>query len=111
MSDDGYSGRLAERTVGRRSRIDRLFELCSAHRRRVVLRYMGECPVVTVGELAAIVSEETGMATEEAAVLLRHADLPALAGAAIIEYDPRSATVRYDGDDLVSDLLEGMPRE
>lgn len=62
-----------------------------------------------VEELAAIVSEETGTPTAEAAISLRHADLPALADAGIVDYDPRSATVRYDGDDLVSELLEAVP--
>ncbi|MFC4986356.1 DUF7344 domain-containing protein [Saliphagus infecundisoli] len=110
MSDDGYSGRLEKRTVGQRSRHDRLFELLSEHRRRVLLRYVEDRPVVTVGELAAIVSEETGTATSEAAISIRHADLPALADAGLIEYDSRSSTVRYDGDDLVSDLLEVATR-
>ncbi len=74
-----------------------------------MIRYAGNRSTVTVEELAAIVSEETGTPTAEAAISLRHADLPALAGAGIVDYDPRSATVRYDGDDLVSGLLEAVP--
>lgn len=108
MSDDGYSDQLGERTVRHRSRHDRLLELLSEHHRRVVLRYVGERPIVTVGELAAIVSEETGTPTAEAACSLRHADLPALSEAGVVEYDPRSATVRYERNDLVEDLLEPL---
>lgn len=109
MSDDGYSGRFEERTIGNRSRHDRLFDLLSEHRRRVVLRHVAEQPIVTVEELAAIVSEERGTAAERAAISLRHSDLPALSDAGVIEYDPRSATVRYDGDEFIETVLALVP--
>lgn len=111
MSDDGYSDRLEERTAGDRSRYDRLFDLLSEHRRRVVLRHVAEQPIVTVEELAAIVSEEEGTPAERAATSLRHSDLPALTDAGIVEYDPRSATVRYDGHEFVETALALVPGE
>lgn len=106
MSDDGYGGRLEKRTVGRRCRCDRVLELLSGHRRRVVCRYMRDRPIATVEELATVVAEETGAPADRAGISLRHSDLPALSDAGVLEYDPRSATVRYEGHDVVEGVFE-----
>lgn len=55
--------------------------------------------VATVDELAAAISDQQDEAQREVAIRLHHATLPKLAEAGLIDYDPRSHTARYRGDE------------
>lgn len=48
---------------------------------------------------------------ERVAISLHHRGLPKLADAAVLDYDPRSNTVRYRGDGQISAYLEWFDRE
>ena len=43
--------------------------------------------------------------TDEMAISLHHKDLPKLADVGLVEYDARSQTVRYRGDETVEELF------
>ncbi len=84
--------------------------LCAAlsceHNRRT-LEYFQESPgdVASVDELATYVADyQNGGGSdspEQIALRLHHVGLPKLAGAGVLEYDPRSKTVRYRDHPLV----------
>lgn len=51
--------------------------------------------VATVRELAIEVSDRESVGEEQATVTLRHSVIPRLVDSGLVEYDERSATVRY----------------
>lgn len=100
---------------------DTLFEAMSNQRARYVLSYIDSVSVdvLDLEDLADGVAEwevEAGLADDpeecrrRVAVDLHHNHLPKLADAAIVDYDPRSKTVRNWGDDRVETCLELFER-
>lgn len=97
--------------------IDDLFDTMAKPRTRYVLSHL-ESISVNVVELDDLVDDvaerevETGLGVDSeehrrrVAVALHHNHLPKLAEATVIDYDPRSKTVRYWGDDRISACLE-----
>ena len=97
--------------------IDDLFDTIAKRRARYALSHL-ESVSVNVVELDDLVDDvterevETGSAVESeehrrrVAIALHHNHLPKLAEAAVIDYDPRTKTVRYWGDDRISECLE-----
>lgn len=51
------------------------------------------------------------MERDQLAVKLVHSHLPKLAEYGVIEYDPRSGTVRYRPDEQVETVLDALPGE
>lgn len=105
MSDDVFGMFEGENRWDRPCDHDRLFDVLSSHGRRVVLRYLNDAEVASVEELADVRAARGVNDRSEAALTLRHADLPRLRDAGLVAYDPRSETARYDGDPLVEELL------
>ncbi|WP_132058675.1 DUF7344 domain-containing protein [Halorussus amylolyticus] len=98
--------------------LDTLFEMLSKPRCRLTLAYLEDMSGKTV-ELDDIVAYVTEHETEEkrgdtdpeqhrqqVAATLHHQHLPRLSDAAILDYDPRSKSVRYWGNDRVAAYLE-----
>lgn len=94
--------------------VDQLLSALSSRPNRYVLSYLRESPddVASVGELADhVVDRQDGAdpgRRERVAVRLHHSGLPKLAAAGVVDYDPRTNTVRYRGHPAVercSDLL------
>lgn len=48
---------------------------------------------------------------EELTIQLKHTHLPRLADYGVVEYDPRSGTVRYQPDERVETVLDSLPEE
>ncbi|WP_135852353.1 DUF7344 domain-containing protein [Halorussus salinus] len=98
--------RRAETPVGA-SRLDDLFGALADPRRRLVVQYFlrSSDDVATVTDLAGYVADRRDDEFESVAVALHHKDVSKLDEADVIEYDPRTETVRYVGSELVSDLL------
>lgn len=97
--------------------IDDLFDAMANRRTRYTLSHLESIPVDVV-ELDDLVDAvvawevEAGLAVDSeehrrcVAIALHHNHLPKLAESAVIDYDPRSKTVRYWGDDRISAYLE-----
>ena len=88
---------------------DRLFSALATERSRGVVDYFRESgdTVASTEELAAHVADRQPVAdrprSEHVAVRLHHFDLPKLADADVLEYDPRSRTVRFRGHPLLEE--------
>lgn len=84
---------------------DELLTLLADHHRRAVLDHLRESDddVASLQELAAAVGEEDG--DEDATLRLHHAALPRLEAAGVVDYDARSDTVRYRGDQYLETLV------
>lgn len=92
------------------SQVSDLFSaLADEHCRQVVGYFRSEdTDVATVDELAGHTAAPNDQSTDRKreAVLLHHMTLPKLAGADILEYDPRQQDVRYTGHDGLEPLLD-----
>ncbi|UPV73038.1 hypothetical protein M0R89_10800 [Halorussus limi] len=92
--------------------LDDLFEVLADGQRRQLLAYLDSTDddVAAFSELVDHVAEESGAVSndddERVAVNLHHNHLPKLEDANVVEYDPRSETVRYRGGPVVSDWVE-----
>lgn len=91
---------------------DQALRAINSQRRREVLRYLrpSDESAVALHELAAAVVDRTGPDTpphdvETVTVDLHHRDLPLLDAAGLLEYDSRSRTVRYHGNQGIELLL------
>ena len=89
--------------------LDTVFELLRDRERRSVVAHLLEenGQTATVPELANRCRQEAeGSASTDSVVMrLHHTHLPKLEGAGVVEYDPRSKTVRYRGDALLETFL------
>jgi len=94
--------------------IDKLHRILASERRRLILSYLATTSAETTGidELINAVARREhphrGPATyrEHIEIDLHHVHLPKLADAGVIEYDPVSETVQYDGSEKLESLLE-----
>lgn len=102
--------------------LDALFTALANRRARFALAHLESVSVdvVTLDDLVECVAErevEAGVATdcedvrEQVAVELHHNRLPKLDEATVIDYDPRSRTIRYWGDDRARACLGLIERE
>lgn len=90
--------------------IDQRLALLGAYERRCIIRFLQEartdrvsiCDVVSHLQKRDSVSDER----DTLAIALHHNHLPKLATIDAFDFDSRSETVRYDGDELVKALLE-----
>lgn len=83
--------------------LDPLLDVISNHRRRCAMYYLEANEIADVDQLARYITEVAGDSQiessdrriNETTQKLIHVDLPKLRKAGVIEYDPRSGTVRY----------------
>lgn len=94
--------------------LDALLEILSNQERRYLLEYLIDETEVTASPKDAIsyitrqITLQRGEQpnTEDIQVSLQHHHLPKLANAGLIEYDMRSETIRYHGNDQLEELYE-----
>ena len=92
--------------------LDALFEVLADGHRRRLLGYFEDTDddVAAFSDLVEHVADESvGVSNddhERVAVNLHHSHLPKLEDANLVEYDPRSETVRYRGGPVVSSWVE-----
>lgn len=101
--------------------VDTLFEILSKRRCRLVLSHLETAPVdvVELDDLVDHVVEREAAAGVDAiddhrrqvAMTLHHRHLPRLAVTTLLDYDARSKTVRYWGDDRVATYLDAFRSE
>lgn len=95
------------RATGRRNRLDELLVGLARRRRREVLYVLLEHELATVEEVTSGISRRDGEDRETARVDLVHNHLPKLSDRGLIEYDPRSGSIRLtDPGDRVVALVE-----
>jgi hypothetical protein len=95
--------------------IDQRFALLDRYVRRSIVHFLRESEEnqVPISELVSHLQRQdpTTDEDEKIAINLQHNHLPKLASIDALEYDARSETVRYHGDDLVEALLESTPEK
>ena len=112
-SDGGASASDLSATLGHRPRgeaLDALFEVLADAQRRHILTYLDERDgdVATLADLRDALADGDASAgeRERIATRLRHAHVPKLAAAELVEFDDRAETVRYRAGPEVSEWLE-----
>lgn len=87
--------------------IDEAFRTLASERRRAVLYFFhgSSADVASVDDLVDHVAARSDDPRERVAIGLHHVTLPKLGETGVVEYDPRSGTVRYRGDSMVETLL------
>lgn len=83
------------------------------YERRCIIHFLQESETdqVSIGDVVSHLQKQdpTSDGHGRIAVDLHHSHLPELATLDALEYDSRSETVRYHGDELVEALLESTP--
>lgn len=92
--------------------VDAAFRLLADETRRDALALLSTTPdgVASLSELADAVTARSPAAEdrEQASIRLHHVVLPQLADAGVVDYDPRSETVRYYGEPALEALLDSI---
>lgn len=96
----------------RTNRVETAFRLFADETRRYAVVRLSVTPdgVASLSELADYVTSRspTVETRQQAAIRLHHVVLPQLEDAGLVEYDPRSETVRYYEDPTVEALLDDV---
>lgn len=101
-TDDGFQS----------STVTTMFGLLANTERRIALHVLRKRrdERIEIHDLAETVSTawpcDASLDSTTVEVTLRHAHLPKLAAAGIVEYDDQSGTVRYDGNPVLETLLK-----
>lgn len=90
--------------------VDDLLRILANEHCRATLWYFRDASddVTSVRELAAEIRKRDHGRTEQIASKLHHSVLPRLADIGVVEYDPQSNTVRYNGHSELEALLDGI---
>ena len=92
--------------------IDERFDALARTDRRAVIQFFRDEPAekVTLDELVTGIVDGSYWDTDEshARVCLQHSTLPRLADTGILDYDPRSETVKYRRQPAVEQLLDAI---
>ena len=102
--------------------LDTLFEILSKRRCRLTLSHLEAAPVdvvelddlvdhVVEREAAADAAADIDDHRRQVAMMLHHRHLPRLSVTPLLDYDARSKTVRYWGDDRVAAHLDAFRTE
>ena len=95
--------------------IDERFDALARTDRRAVIQFFrdGSTEEVTLDDLVTGIVDGSYWDTDgsHARLRLHHFTLPKLADTGILDYDPRSKTVRYRGQPAVEQLLDTAARE
>ena len=104
-----------DRSSSRPIPIDERFDALARTDRRAVIQFFRDesTEEVTLDDLVTGIVDGSYWDTDEshARLCLHHFTLPKLADAGILDYDPRSKTVRYRGRPAVEQLLDTAASE
>jgi hypothetical protein len=111
VGEDGWANDYAAAS----STLDRAFGLLASRRRRLVIAKLRSLPngVASVEDLAdhLLVRNPDADGRDRTLIALQHRTLPRLDGAGVIDFDRRTDTVRYHGNELVEELLDFVADE
>lgn len=92
--------------------VNRLFTGLSSEYRRLVVAYFMETDteIASIAELAEYVRAEQcddeHTSRERITIQLHHVAVPKLAATGVLDYDPRTKTVRYHGESTLEDIQD-----
>ncbi|WP_449271973.1 DUF7344 domain-containing protein [Halorubrum aidingense] len=90
--------------------INQRFALLDQYERRCIIRFLQESETdhVSISDLVSHLQKQgpTPDRCSKIVITLHHSHLPKLATIDAVNFDSRSETVRYDGDELLEALLE-----
>jgi len=91
-------------------RVSELLDVLSTDGCRDTLAYFRDASEDTarVDDIAAALSETDARDAEQFALRLHHVILPRLADAGVLEYDARTNTARYHGQDNLDSLFDAV---
>lgn len=93
--------------------INQRFELLDQYERRCIIHFLQEAETghVSTSDVVSYLQKHDQLTDErdKLKTTLQHQHFPKLASTAVLDFDPRSDTVRYRGDELVEALLESTP--
>ena len=93
--------------------INQRFELLDRYERRCIIRFLREAETdhVSIDDVVNHLQKHPQTIDEydKLIVSLQHHHLPKLASTAVADFDSRSETLRYNGDELVEAFLESTP--
>lgn len=93
--------------------INQRFALLDQYERRCIIHFLQEAETghVSISDLVSHLQKQdpTPDESDKLAIALHHNHLPKLAEIDVVNFDSRSETVRYNGDELVEVLLELTP--
>lgn len=117
---NGGSGIQASRDAAMTEELDTVFDCLRAARRRYLLYYLStmEGPVTSVEEVVEAVRgyEAAGSETDDPSprqsvrIDLIHAHIPRLDAMGVLNYDARTGTIRFHGDDPLEEWLDRIHR-
>lgn len=90
-------------------RLDRLLDVVADQQRRNVLYALQDidASAITLDELVTEISLHDSQSSEKQIVsTLHHTDLPKLREIGILDYDPRTNTIRVRDEDTIQDLVQ-----
>lgn len=94
--------------------VDERFKLLGQHERRCLIRFLqaAETDRVPISDVVSHLQKQdlASDTREELTIALYHKHLPKLDAIEAIQFDSRSGTVRYDGDELLDALLESSSK-
>ena len=85
---------------------DLLFEILADRHRRILLYELVDDELATVDDLVDAIDDRVAVDRSRIEVALVHAHLPKLDDSTLVDYDPRSSTVRYHGHPFLEDILD-----
>lgn len=90
--------------------LDEMLEILSKTHCRAILWYfqLSSVEVATTSHLSKIIARQEATEVNQISTQLRHSTLPRLEDAGVIDYDPRSNTVRYLGHPDLEALLNAI---
>lgn len=113
VQDKAHDGGRDAGDIGRQ-KLERIFEVLTSQRRRYILYEIQDSEVSDIDSLAnTVIAMEKEISpdevdhgdVEDVRVQLMHSDIPKLADAGFIEYDPRSEAVRYSDPPTLLDTF------
>ncbi|MXV61122.1 hypothetical protein GS429_03420 [Natronorubrum sp. JWXQ-INN-674] len=88
------------------SDLDTVFDILSDRQRRVLLQHLETDEPTTIDELVDEMSAHIEADPPQISIALHQKHLPKMAETELLDYDPRSETVRYYGHRFLDEVLD-----
>ena len=91
--------------------INTRFDLLYKYERRCVIYFLQEVGHADLTDIVYVLTKQDPISNDpdRIEISLRHTHLPKLASTGVLEFDSRSDTVQYSGDELIENVLDITP--